>query len=452
MALEAQGVQSANLVDFTGGMNVANAPQLLAENEYQLIKNLEFDDNSTQLVTRGGLSTPLSTYPQDIQAFFYDNATNMYLVVLVNGDIYEEDLAELHNKVGTVNGKDRPNFCKYDDKIFIASGNKLQYYSYVDHTVKIIEDSKLCNFILVRFGRLATAHMGDDNLYYSALGNPYEGGWTENVDDPSSSKWAEIGYKDDGDILAVLPIAGDIAIFKSNGKIFALSGEVDAWNLQEIGTKSDAISPESITNLSSTIVFLSKGGLQTLQTVATYGNFTTSGEIGRKINRALTKNIFEPKVFNIVRKSQLIIIPNTSKPTQAYCMQYDIGASMYFEFPAPITDMQDTQDDVIIASGKSLHRWSKEFEDDNGKPIEQELISRQVASSRRLFTRGIDFGITGKLGGVVTAEWANKKIKYTIKKPRRAINLFSVCRESTLNLKANTKIAIEYIKFYLFEK
>jgi hypothetical protein len=124
---------------------------------------------------------------------------------------------------------------------------------------------------------------------------------------------------------------------------------------------------------------------------------------------------------------------------------------MTFEFPFAVSDMVDTQDDVVIASGNSLYRWSRDYEDDNGEPIEQVLETKEYTSSRQLFTRKIDVGLEGVLGGVVDMRWANKSIKYIIKKPRRVINAFSVCRESSFKLSAINKTEIEYIKMYYFE-
>jgi hypothetical protein len=105
----------------------------------------------------------------------------------------------------------------------------------------------------------------------------------------------------------------------------------------------------------------------------------------------------------------------------------------------------------VIASGNSLYRWSRDYEDDNGEPIEQMLETKQYTTSRQLFTRLIDVGLEGILGGVVDMRWANKSIKYIIKKPRRVINAFSVCRESSFKLSAINKTEIEYIKMYYFE-
>lgn len=450
MATEANQLNVMMLADFTGGINTSVAPQFLADNEFQQMKNFEYDFN--RLVTRGGLSAPLVIYDEEIKSVFYDDSTREFLVVLKNGDIYEENLVDVHQKVGELSGYERPSFCRFGGEIYIASGDRLQYFSYTDHAVSTIESSYLCDHVFERFGRLVISRRGDDNLYYSAIGDAKsETAWTDDTNNDSSSKWIEIGYKDDGDILKVLPIGGDIAIFKTNGRIYTLSGEYPNWNLNLVGDNSDVYNADAISVLGSTIAFISRSGLKTLETVATYGNFTVN-EIGRKFNKTLAESTYEPRVYNITRKRQLIIAPNLTESGKLFCYQYDLGAAMELEFALPIADMVDTQDDVLIASGTSLYRWSRDYEDDNGEPIQQELVTKEYTSSRQMFTTMIDVGFEGVLGGVVDMRWANKSIKYIIKKPRRVIRTFSVCRESSFRLSAINKMAIEYIKLYYFER
>lgn len=449
MATEAHELRMVVLADFTGGINTSVSPQLLQDNEFQVLKNFEYDAN--RLVTRGGLSEALAEYDNDIKAVFYDDSTRCYLVCLENGTVYEENLVDLHHLVGTLTGNEKPSFCRFDGKIFVASGGLLQYYDYVNHALTTIEASYLCDNVFERFGRLVVSHKGDDNLYYSATGDAYETGWEEDTNDDSSAKWIEIGYKDDGDILKVLPIGGDIAIFKTNGRVYTLSGEYPNWNVTLVGDNSDVYNAEAISVLGSTIAFVSNSGLRTLETVATYGNFTIN-EIGRRFNRTLATNLFEPRLYNIVRKRQLIICPNTSESNKLFCFQYDLGAAIEFEFALPINDMVDTQDDVIIASGNSLYRWSREHETDNGTAIVQELKTKEYTSSRQIYSRFFDIGVNGTIGGLLRLEWAGKPVNYIVKRPRRVINGFTVCRQTDFKLKATKKIDIEYIKVAYFEK
>lgn len=450
MPIERDNVAAISLNDFSGGMNSAVPPHMLGENEFQMVKNFEYDMNI--LRTRGGISEPLATYPVNIKAFCYDNGTNTYLVCLENGEIYEEDLGKLHNKVGTLDGKGDPTFCFFDNKIFIASGGHLQYYDYQKHTVTTIAASYLCDYVFERMGRLVICHEGDDNLYYSATGDPYETGWKENTNDDSSSKFIEIGYKDNGDILKVLPMSGDIVAFKTNGRVYGLSGEYPSWNLTLIGEKSDVINGRTILNLGPSVAFMTGAGLKSLDAIQTYGNFTTN-EIGRKINRCFIGNVYNPAMYNITRKRQLLIIPNTSDDEnrkKVYCFQYDVGAGIYFEFSMPVTDMADTQDGVMFACGKSLHRWDDKYVNDNGKPIEQEIKTRKINSTRRIFTRRIEAAFKGS--GLVLFKWAGKTVKHKVGTKRNVTNFFSSCHNGELTIQTKDNIVFEYANLYYTEK
>lgn len=453
MPNEAQNLTMLSYVDFSGGENSSVPPTSLQDNEFQVIRNLEFLFN--KLVTRGGLSEPLATMEFPIKAMYYCEGMGDTIVVLENKSIYHVGNDFSINVVeGTVSGNKKPCFCEFDGRIFIASGDKLQYLDFVENTLTTIEASHICDVVIERFGRLVTTVAGDDNLYYSSVGDAYETGWEDDSNDDSSSKFLEIGYKDSADIITVVPVAGDLAIFKDNGRVYSVSNEYPNWTVQQIAEHTDAINQQSIAVVNGTVAFMTHLGLKTLQTTAVYGNFTTD-ELARKINRSLSANVKSPKIYNIVRKRQLVVFPDTSSDEalrHCFCYQYDIGAGIEMEFAVPIYDMQDTPNGVLVASGNSIYRWSMEYDTDNGEPIEQQIVSKKYATSNRLYTRMVDIGVEGTVGEKVTMTWANKTVRYEIPKARRMIHVFSVCRESVFGLYTTAKISLEYIKLYIFEQ
>lgn len=451
MPLEKNQLINANFTDYTGGINVSVAPQLLAENEYQQIQNFEYD--YSRLRTRAGISPALSDYPSEITAVYWDKVTNTYLVCLADSSVYEEDLAGLHNLVGTLTGEKGVSFCKFDNKVFIASGGKLQYYDGAEHTLATIEASYLSNIVFERFGRLVTTVYGDDNLYYSAVGDPYETGWEDDTNRDDSSKTLEVGYKDDGDIIKVLPMSGDILVFKSNGNVYSVSGEYPNWSVQLVAAGLDYISDSVVAPVNTQICYITNKGLNTLQAAQTYGNFTTNLAVGNKFNGLIVKKLLAPAMYNIGRKHQLLIQPDANDKGYIICFQYDIGAAITFRFPIAITTAVDTDNGVIFAAGNSLYRWDKQYTNDLGyMSIEQEIVTRKFESSRRLYTRQVDVGIEGTPAGLVEFYWADKRLEYFIKEHRRLLNVFSVCRDGVFTIKTKENIWIDYIKFYLFEK
>ena len=875
MPLEKNQLINASFTDYTGGINVSVAPQLLAENEYQQIQNFEYD--YSRLRTRAGISPALSSYPLDIKAVYWDKATNTYLVCLVDGSVYDEDLAGNSNLVGTLTGEKGVSFCKFDNKVFVASGGKLQYYDGTERKLKTIDSSYLSSIVFERFGRLVTTVYGDDNLYYSAVGDPYEtkyvevtvtdengrttttiedyngepvgggdtditgdaegsvantytatvvymggtanvvdgtkpkpsegsttqtqshvikrvdtykdgevvssayylddelkesevkegdltfekftfgstpssstflpvtdekdmyygatyqdiknpdgtitrnyylrklynvgadkhsielmykieqvrktttvssglihntvtkvesaelsiqklvialnsldsseidleeiilkgttkkesvsggtkettnhtvikikdtsvgvvatvyyrtqvvtdtktsvsstaasgvvkdhlgrgygdvleggassnsslkhtivtvenddgtvaeydygcdknaviksftrtltevietsetsgeadwtktkqtivtksvdkgtkttitttstihsdantyqeqfdvfdvvatktetvvepafksttvsrkvvytSGWDDDTNRDDSAKILEVGYKDDGDIIKVLPTSGDILVFKSNGNVYSVSGEYPNWSVQLVAAGLDYLNDGVISPVNTQICYLTNKGLNTLQATQTYGNFTTNLAVGNKFNGLITRKLANPAMYNIARKHQLLIQPDVTDQGYMICFQYDIGAAITFKFPLAITCVVDTENGVIFAAGNSLYRWDKQYTNDLGElPIEQEIVTRKFESSRRLYTRQVDVGIEGTPAGLVEFYWADKRLEYFIKHKRRLLNVFSVCRDGIFTIKTKENIYIDYIKFYLFEK
>ena len=458
MALEKQQNTILNYVDFTGGMNSAVPATSLQDNEYQLIKNLEFNFN--KLCTRGGLSAPLATFPANIVAIHFDEGTHETVAVLADKSVYHIAANFVITKFsGTIVGSKKPVFCDFDGRVFVASGGKLQYIDFVAKSVNTINASKNCDNVFENFGRLVTTIAGDDYLWYSAVGDPYsEKAWDttseENSNDDSLAKFIEAGYKDNGDIIKVLPIAGDLAVFKNNGVVYGVSGQYPNWSVQKIAEHTDVLNAEALCTVQSTIAFMTTLGLKSLQTTAVYGNFGVD-ELARRINRSVAESVYQPRLYNLVRKRQLMIFPNTDSDNslkKCFCFAYDLNAGIEMEFAYPIYDMQDTPNGVLIASGNSIYKWSMDYADDNGTPIQQAIITKKYATSNRLYTRMVDIGVLGEEGKLVTMKWADKTVNYKIPAKRRMIHVFSVCRESVFEVYTEAKIALEYIKLYIFEQ
>ena len=136
MPIERQEQLTAiNFSDYSGGMNVAQPPEQIAENEAELIVNYEYDYN--RLRTRGGTSAPLVTLTDTatLESFFYDAATEAYILFGSGteeepGNVYITYLNDEPKLLGTLTGGERPVCCKFDNCIYIASGGKLQYFDY----------------------------------------------------------------------------------------------------------------------------------------------------------------------------------------------------------------------------------------------------------------------------------------------------------------------------------
>lgn len=449
-----QQMTAYNFSDFSGGMNTAQPPEQIADNEAELIMNYEYDYN--RLRTRGGTSAPLVSVDDSIKSFYYDAATEAYLLFgagtdKVKGNIYLVYIGEPATLVGQLTGNERPVCCKFDGCIYIASGDKLQYFDY--EQLFTVESSKLCDNVFERFGRLVTTHRGDDNLYYSATGDAKsKDAWTDNSNDDSSSKWLEVGYKDDGDIITCKPMANDLLVFKTNGRIYSVSGEYPAWNVSQVGEKSYAEDiQKSIEIVGDSVAFITRNGIRSVDTVQTYGNFTMN-EIGYKFNKSLTANISNPMCWNAVSKRQLIIRPSSSNKKLLFIYQYNMMAGYELEFPFDIDDMAETSNGIIILSGNALYRWSFEYSTDNGQPIKTKLVTRRLTTAVAFYTRKYDIQIEGDVNGVVNLTVGKQSWKHLLKKPRRLKYLYDTINSLQLTLSSESQHTITTIVLYTVVK
>lgn len=449
-----QQMTAYSFSDFTGGMNTAQPPEQIADNEAELILNYEYDYN--RLRTRGGTSAPLVSVNDTIKSFYYDAVTEAYLLFGAGTDkvkrsIYLAYLGEPATLVGKLTGNELPVCCKFDGCVYIASGDKLQYFDY--EQLFTVESSKLCDNVFERLGRLVTTHRGDDILYYSATGDAKsEDAWTDNSNDDSSSKWLEVGYKDDGDIITCKPMANDLLVFKTNGRIYSVSGEYPAWNVSQVGEKSYAEDiQKSIEIVGDSVAFITKNGIRSVDTVQTYGNFTMN-EIGYKFNKSLTVNINSPMCWNVVGKRQLIIRPNSGNKKLLFVYQYNMQAGYELEFPFDIEDLAATSNGVIILSGNALYRWSFDYDTDNGQPIETKLVTRRLTTAVAFYTRKYDIQIEGDVNGVVNIKAGKQSWKHLLKKPRRLKYLYDTLNSLQLTLSSESQHTITTIVLYTVVK
>ncbi len=449
-----QQMTAYNFSDFSGGMNTAQPPEQIADNEAELILNYEYDYN--RLRTRGGTSAPLVRVDDTIKSFYYDAATEAYLLFgagtdKIKGNIYLAYIGEPATLLGQLTGNERPVCCKFDGCIYIASGDKLQYFDYKQ--LFTVESSKLCDNVFERFGRLVTTHRGDDNLYCSATGDAKsKDAWTDNSNDDSSSKWLEVGYKDDGDIITCKPMANDLLVFKTNGRIYSVSGEYPAWNVSQVGEKSYAEDiQKSIEIVGDSVAFITRNGIRSVDTVQTYGNFTMN-EIGYKFNKSLTANISNPMCWNAVSKRQLIIRPSSSNKKLLFIYQYNMMAGYELVFPFDIDDMAETSNGIIILSGNALYRWSFEYATDNGQPIKTKLVTRRLTTAVAFYTRKYDIQIEGDVSGVVNLTAGKQSWKHLLKKPRRLKYLYDTLNSLQLTLSSESQHTITTIVLYTVVK
>ena len=376
--------------DFTGGINVMSDGDMIAQNELQECQNLIFSGFQRSLSPRGGLSKHFSTLETEILSLFYDVDTNTFLLFTIDGGIYRVvTIDKAPEKIGSLTGTKRPSCAKFQDRIWIASGDYLQYYDYsTKESIKTVLSAPKCDIVFQRFARLCVCMTGSDRINYSATGDGET--WATDDNDASSGQWIDIGYGDSGDVIAIAPLATDLMIFKSNGMVYQLTGdaEVSSWSVYRIATETDIVGRQCAMQVGNDVIFVTRGGLRTLTTTMDYGNIAT-GDIGQKFTALVTQGQYEPRLFNLRRRKLLLIRP-TADWHYLIAFNYALGSATTLKFALPITDIVETLDKVVVASGSSLYELSDELSKDVDEPIEYKMRFKDTVSTEKIITRAVD--------------------------------------------------------------
>lgn len=372
--------------DFTGGINVARYGEQIAVNEMQVCENFIYERDSLKLVGRGGLSEPLFSFGANVIGMYHDADSNTRFVFLADQTVWNVK-GDVVREVGKLTGEQIPVCCKFQNKLWIASGGKLQYTDYTD--IYTVMDSYDCDIVFERFGRLAVTKTGQDYIYYSAVGDGTN--WEDNTNDDSSSKSLEIGYGDSGDIIAVVPLSADLMILKSNGNIYQLTGDRDwnTWTVNRIATSTAPVGANCAMNIGQEVVYMSQSGMKMLSTTMDYGNIATA-VIGDKFNRLLTKSQYEPRM-HYLRKMSTILIQPTSDRSHIVAYNYRLQAATVLRFAVPVSAVVETNDeDIFLAAENHLYQWDNAFTTDNGTDITYKLKTKDTIGTNRLLVKSVD--------------------------------------------------------------
>lgn len=340
-------------------MDIATDPWLLytKSNRAQVIENMEFDAEGEQLVSRRGLGSPIQTFDSDILYVWYDYGMNDFIIFLKNKNVYTYELGKTPVLIGVMNGgvTHRPQLARFTNangtKLLIASGSTLQTYEYSETGLNTSEQYPVCDTVMERFSRILVTESSTNNIKYSGISDPTN--WTENSNDASAMKDLDVG--DVSSVTGIYPLASELIAFKANGRIYKIANEPEDWNVTLVGTDSDFVSRDAITNLGEDVVYFSRQGLRSLKTTETYGNFTNQ-EIGEEMNPEMKKDTGDPWMVKSQRTHQLFINPNNGNTVYVY--HYQLGAFTRWVFPAPVNTISEGIETTLVGCGKELFELS----------------------------------------------------------------------------------------------
>lgn len=392
----------------TGGVNISQAPEQIADTEMQQAQNFIYAIDSKRLKGRGGLGL-LNTTDETIRDMWYDVDTNVLLLFTTTFKVYRYVMGQTPIYIGKLNGSYSPMCAKFMDKIWIASGGKLQYYDYTQNAeLQTVGDSPTCSMVFQRFSRIAVSQDGTNGFYLSSVGDGTE--WAEDTNRADKEQWLDVGYGDSGTITAIVPLATDIIFIKSNGKIYQLSGDADPndWQVTEIANGTDPAGTNCAVNIGNSVVFLSIRGLKSLAAVMEYGNIATA-DIGDKFNGLITENMYEPRFYHLQRHSLLLIRP-TSDYSYFVAYNYQLGSATTLKFNMDIDAICETNDDILVSSENKIYQWDDRYTDDDGKKIEYVLQPKATMGMEQMLMKAIDTKFSSDYSGKATVQEGTLKV------------------------------------------
>lgn len=386
-----RGLKRLKLTDFKGGLNFNVSPENLEPNELWRADNVEFDPLTGTLKLRAGTIKVLDT-TFEIDTFQYIRPLGIFLISS-GQDLYQFDGINSVSYVGKLSGSKEPKFKQFGNKVLIASGGKLQSYDGINLTTI---NSPNCDGVAVRNGRVVIWRKGDDNLYFSGVGD--ETNWNFNGTD-ADAQYIEIGYKDGGDIETVEMLNKDLIVFKDNARVYRLVGDYPNWVVYSLSKNAKAVNRFSVKQIGNDLFFIDTIGIRKLSTVVEYGDIEVQ-EAGYKVNSYLREEInpVSAKMFHHFKNHQVWIKANNINKIWVY--HYLYNSWTIFKYPFEIKGIAITEDDVFIASNNAIYRVS-DFEDkDDGQRITGTVGFKRIEGLNDFVIKRVGFAISSSLSGL----------------------------------------------------
>lgn len=356
--------QSVMLQDFTGGLNVSCTENLIADNELAEVINMEIDSNSKLLRTVQGTDTLYTTTEYTFKSAAFDILNSALILFTEDNKILAtKDFFEV-KEVGTLTGTGEVITAMWEDGLLIASGGKLQYVKGTENIETIETSPEHCNGVYIRSGRVLVFD-DTDQVLFSGVGD--ETNWTQDTNDPSSSLFAQIGYKVGGHIVGMVNMSKDILFIKSNGMVFRLENEYPDWRISELGRNIFCKGTASYCNIINNVLIMSDIALQSIQTTQEYGDMKPTN-IGSKVVKEICKLSKTTKLRYVPPLNQVWCIDGSNE----FVLVLDCNTNAFFKrrFNSVIVDVMAINNDVYVIKKNAVCKLRADniFYDDD-KPL-----------------------------------------------------------------------------------
>lgn len=291
-----QTVQQVSL-QLSGGVNWAQSPANIADNELTRAQNFIYDPETDYLVSRPGTTCQTAAVCDGANAilrgYYYEKSSSVaYHVAACNGNLYYLSGAGLDawTAIGALtDATTTPAFLTFNNKLLIADGGTA-IRTWDGSTYATLAGSPAASVLsMIRNRVVCNAVDEPDSVYLSGPND--ETDWTTTA--PGAAIGLKAGF---GDMLQVnaFSVFGDDLIVSKKGdrekrlyRVNVADATPTNWYVSDLSQNNAAVNAHVMLGAWNNVYFLDSNGFKSIRGTADYGDLQADA-IGRKINTLFT--------------------------------------------------------------------------------------------------------------------------------------------------------------------
>lgn len=402
--------------DFSGGLNLTFNSDGIAENQLIVAENVEAERNTGRLKTVAGtLDVLKSNY--EIFAAIYDEINKIILLVYTDKvvRVFNPKLGTFSNPIGLLNGDLYPVSTAWESGVLIASGGKLQYYN--GTALITLTDSYDSTFVYTRASRVLTTSP-DNVVRFSADGD--ETNWVQDTDSELEGQWAEVGYKDGGQIVGMANLANDVLILKNNRRVYKLSGDFPEWRISEVSRNMECSGRLSFCSVADSVFVLGKNVFQNLQSAQFYGEVKAEN-VGRLVVKEIQKLPENAKVRYVPPLNQIWCIGSGG-----VVMMFDLNFNAWFKrkFNSAVIDVISIGDAVLIVKANRISILAEGTFFDDDVALRWKFQGQRLTAHDDFLLKRTQISIIPFTSSLYTGQISVGAVRVPLPVPKRNVKVF----------------------------
>ena len=385
------GTSQVSVIDFSGGVNLADSPYSLKQNQLVTMQNWQFAPTGAGIELRDGAKVMTTNLGTSVPLYSKVNLLGVDddgdVLFSVGQGVYSSTTGGVVTVLGDLSSDSIPVIEPWGDPLtghLTASGGNLQYL--LSGTVSTVATSPDCDIVSKIGGRVVIS--GDDGarVFFSGVGDHEN--WIIDSDmwTDADALWVDIGYKSGGKISAITKIDKDLVIFKTDGIVYRLTGDYPDWHIFEVGHNVKNIGRFSAKQFGNDVVFVDENyGIHKLSLISDFGDMKVS-QYGREVNTQFLKEVGDgATVWNVMCRGELWVKPaDGSKKVFVHSSVY--GGWGIYTFPLePISVLSagrtvylSMRGNVTTAGGNLIYTLDPSTYSEAGVAIQASLTLRPL--------------------------------------------------------------------------